>query len=97
MTGGLSFEGLNNAGLRRKQFLVILNDNEMSISPNVGAINSYFNRLVTNPIYNRIRDEIWNLTGSLPLGKDITRKFIRKSWKKSSFAVKCHVNNDVSK
>ena len=79
MTGGLSFEGLNNAGLRRKQFLVILNDNEMSISPNVGAINSYFNRLVTNPIYNRIRDEIWNLTGSLPLGKDITRKFIRKS------------------
>ncbi|MDP7036481.1 MAG: 1-deoxy-D-xylulose-5-phosphate synthase [Candidatus Marinimicrobia bacterium] len=79
MTGGLSFEGLNNAGMRRKQFLVILNDNEMSISPNVGAINSYFNRLVTNPIYNRIRDEIWNLTGSLPLGKDITRKFIRKS------------------
>ena len=79
MTGGLSFEGLNNAGLRRKQFLVILNDNEMSISPNVGAINSYFNRLVTNPIYNRIRDEIWSLTGSLPLGKDITRKFIRKS------------------
>ena len=79
MTGGLSFEGLNNAGLRRKQFLVILNDNEMSISPNVGAINSYFNRLVTNPIYNRIRDEIWNLTGTLPLGKDITRKFIRKS------------------
>lgn len=79
MTGGLSFEGLNNAGLRRKQFLVILNDNEMSISPNVGALNSYFNRLVTNPLYNRIRDEIWNLTGSLPLGKDITRKFIRKS------------------
>ena len=79
MTGGLSFEGLNNAGLRRKQFLVILNDNEMSISPNVGAINSYFNRLVTNPLYNRIRDEIWSLTGSLPLGKDITRKFIRKS------------------
>ena len=79
MTGGLSFEGLNNAGLRRKQFLVILNDNEMSISPNVGAINSYLTRLVTNPLYNRIRDEIWNLTGSLPLGKDITRKFIRKS------------------
>jgi len=58
MTGGLSFEGLNNAGLRRKQFLVILNDNEMSISPNVGAINSYLTRLVTNPLYNRIRDEI---------------------------------------
>ena len=79
MTGGLAFEGLNNAGLRRKQFLVILNDNEMSISPNVGALNTYLNRLVTNPLYNRIRDEIWNLTGSLPLGKDLTRKFIRKS------------------
>lgn len=79
MTGGLAFEGLNNAGLRRKQFLVILNDNEMSISPNVGALNKYLNRLVTNPLYNRIRDEIWNLTGSLPLGKDVTRKFIRKS------------------
>ena len=79
MTGGLAFEGLNNAGLRRKQFLVILNDNEMSISPNVGALNTYLNRLVTNPLYNRIRDEIWNLTGSLPLGKDVTRKFIRKS------------------
>ena len=50
LTGGLSYEGLINAGHRRKQFLVILNDNEMSISPNVGAINTYLNKLVTNPI-----------------------------------------------
>ena len=79
MTGGMAFEGLNNAGQVRKQFLVILNDNEMSISPNVGALNSYLNKLVTNPMYNKIRDEIWNLTGSLPLGKDGIRKFIKNA------------------
>lgn len=78
MTGGLAFEGLNNAGHLRKQQLVVLNDNEMSISPNVGALNSYLTKIVTNPMYNRIRDEIWKLTGSLPLGKTITRKYIRK-------------------
>ena len=78
MTGGLAFEGLNNAGHLRKQLLVILNDNEMSISPNVGAIRSYLTRIVTNPLYNRIRDEIWKLTGSLPKGKKLTRTFLKK-------------------
>ncbi len=78
MTGGLAFEGLNNAGHLRKQILVILNDNEMSISPNVGAIRSYLTRIVTNPLYNRIRDDIWKLTDSLPTGKKFTRKFIKK-------------------
>jgi 1-deoxy-D-xylulose-5-phosphate synthase len=78
MTGGLAFEGLNNAGHLRKQLLVILNDNEMSISPNVGAIRSYLTRVVTNPLYNRIRDEIWRLTGSLPKGKKLTRNFLKK-------------------
>lgn len=78
MTGGLAFEGLNNAGHLRKQILVILNDNDMSISPNVGAMNAYLTKIVTNPVYNRIRDEIWNLTGSLPLGKTKTRKYLKK-------------------
>ncbi|MFC1550700.1 1-deoxy-D-xylulose-5-phosphate synthase [Candidatus Neomarinimicrobiota bacterium] len=78
MTGGLAYEGLNNAGHLRKQILVILNDNEMSISPNVGAIRSYLTRIVTNPLYNRIRDDIWKLTDSLPKGKKFTRKFIKK-------------------
>jgi len=78
MTGGLAFEGINNAGHLGRQILVILNDNEMSISPNVGAISTYFTRLITNPLYNRIRNDIWEITGMLPLGKTKTRSFIRK-------------------
>ena len=78
MTGGLAFEGLINAGSSRKQLLVILNDNTMSISPNVGAMRSYLTKIVTNPLYNRVRDEIWKTTGALPTGKGITRKIIRK-------------------
>jgi len=78
MTGGLAFEGLNNAGHSRKQLLVILNDNTMSISPNVGAMRTYLTKMVTNPLYNRVRDEIWKTTGSLPTGKKFTRKVLRK-------------------
>ena len=78
MTGGLAFEGINNAGNLGKQFLVILNDNEMSISPNVGAISAYFTRLISNPLYNKVRNEFWDLTGKLPRGKGLTRSFIRK-------------------
>jgi len=78
LTGGLAFEGLNNAGSSRKQLLVILNDNTMSISPNVGAMRSYLTKVVTNPLYNRVRDEIWKVTGSLPTGKGKTRKMLRK-------------------
>ncbi len=78
LTGGLAFEGLNNAGSSRKQLLVILNDNKMSISPNVGAIRSYLTKIVTNPLYNRVRDEIWRTTNSLPTGKGLTQKMLRK-------------------
>lgn len=78
MTGGLAFEAINNAGHLRKQLLVILNDNDMSISPNVGSLSTLLNRVTTNPVYNRIRDEIWNFTGSLPFGKVLMRKGLRK-------------------
>jgi 1-deoxy-D-xylulose-5-phosphate synthase len=78
MTGGLAFEGLNNAGHLRKQLLVILNDNEMSISPNVGAIRTHLTHIITNPLYNRVRDEIWKLSGQVPGGKKILRTFIKK-------------------
>ena len=78
MTGGLAFEAINNAGHLNKQFLVILNDNEMSISPNVGAISTYFTRLISNPLYNRIRNEFWDLTGKLPIAKTKTRSFVKK-------------------
>jgi 1-deoxy-D-xylulose-5-phosphate synthase len=78
MTGGLAFEGLINAGNSRKQLLVILNDNTMSISPNVGAMQSYLTKIVTYPLYNRVRDEIWKTANSVPIGKRVTRKMLRK-------------------
>ena len=78
MTGGLAFEGINNAGHLGKQFLVILNDNEMSISPNVGAISRYFTRLISNPLYNRVRNEFWDMTGKLPIARSKTRSLIKK-------------------
>ncbi|MDP3919834.1 MAG: 1-deoxy-D-xylulose-5-phosphate synthase [Candidatus Omnitrophota bacterium] len=58
LTSGLSYEALNNAGQMKKDMLIILNDNEMSISKNVGAISKYLNKIITNPIYNRIRAEV---------------------------------------
>ena len=78
MTGGLAFEGINNAGHLGKQFLVILNDNEMSISPNVGAMSRYFTRLISNPLYNRVRNEFWDMTGKLPIARSKTRTLIKK-------------------
>lgn len=58
LTSGLAFEALNNAGHLRPEMLVILNDNEWSISKNVGAISRYLNKIITNPLYNRIRSEV---------------------------------------
>ena len=78
MTGGLAYEGINNAGHIGHQLTVILNDNEMSISPNVGAISKYLTRLISNPYYNRIRNEVWNLTGKLPLARSRTRTFLKR-------------------
>ncbi len=58
MTAGLAYEALNNAGHLKKDMLIVLNDNEMSISKNVGAISKYLNKVITNPLYNRIRAEV---------------------------------------
>ena len=57
---------------------MVLNDNEMSISPNVGAISKYLTRITTNPLYNRIRDEIWKITESLPWGKRLSKRLLHK-------------------
>jgi 1-deoxy-D-xylulose-5-phosphate synthase len=65
LTGGLSFEGLNNAGAKKKDLLVILNDNSMSISPNVGAISKYLTNLMTDESYNKLRGDIWRFLGRL--------------------------------
>ena len=74
MTGGLAFEAMNNAGHLKTPMLVILNDNEMSISPNVGALNTYLTKIVTNPLYNQIRTEIWEVAGKITFGKKTIQK-----------------------
>jgi 1-deoxy-D-xylulose-5-phosphate synthase len=66
MTSGLAFEGLNNAGNRKKDIIVILNDNEMSISPNVGALSSYLNRIITGRFYQRFKQETKSFLDGLP-------------------------------
>ncbi|HYA93550.1 MAG TPA: 1-deoxy-D-xylulose-5-phosphate synthase [Thermodesulfobacteriota bacterium] len=75
MTAGLAFEGLNQAGHIDQDLIVILNDNEMSISPNVGALSSYLNRLMTGQFAYRFRNEIKNFLESLPprIGKKLLR------------------------
>jgi 1-deoxy-D-xylulose-5-phosphate synthase len=63
---GLAYEALNNAGHTDRDFIVLLNDNDMSIAPNVGAMNKYLNSVITNPIYNRVRAEVKSLLHRAP-------------------------------
>ena len=58
LTSGLAYEALNNAGHSDRDFVVVLNDNEMSIAPNVGAMSRYLTQVQRNPLYNRVRDKI---------------------------------------
>ena len=64
--GGMAFEAMNQAGHMKKDLLVILNDNELSISPTVGALSTYLNRIITNPFYNKFHDEVANLIKKIP-------------------------------
>ena len=68
MTGGLAYEGLNNAGHSKRDILVILNDNEMSISPNVGAISTYLTSITSSKYYNRLKEEVRDILKKVPLG-----------------------------
>jgi 1-deoxy-D-xylulose-5-phosphate synthase len=81
LTGGIAFEALNNAGVLDLPFLVILNDNEMSISPNVGAMSRYLDRVRTDPRYHRAKDEIARITERLPQGDLLVE--LGKRWKDS--------------
>ncbi|HTM92842.1 MAG TPA: 1-deoxy-D-xylulose-5-phosphate synthase [Flavisolibacter sp.] len=78
MTAGLAFEGLNHAGVSDADVLIILNDNCMSIDPNVGALKEYLTDITTSYTYNKLRDEIWKLLGKLPVGKKFTRDMASK-------------------
>jgi 1-deoxy-D-xylulose-5-phosphate synthase len=74
LTGGLAFEGLNQAGDLKKNLIVVLNDNEMSISTNVGAISSLINRKMTSELVVRLKKEAENFLGQVPrIGKDLLK------------------------
>jgi 1-deoxy-D-xylulose-5-phosphate synthase len=73
MTGGMVYEALNNAGETEEKVTFILNDNKMSIAKNLGGISKYLNRIMSNPTYNKLKDEMWDLTGRLPRGKDLQK------------------------
>lgn len=66
MTAGLPFEAMNHAGVSNANVLVILNDNNMSIDPNVGALKEYLTDITTSPTYNKLREDVWKLLGKLP-------------------------------
>src|SRR5215203_3248760 len=65
LTAGLAFEGLNHAGIENSNLLVVLNDNCMSIDPNVGALKQYLTDISTSHTYNKAKDKIWELLGKI--------------------------------
>ena len=74
MTGGMAFEGLNNAGASDNDFLVILNDNDMSISKNVGALNNYLSKLLSGKIYGSVKKSGKAVFSALPPVLELARK-----------------------
>lgn len=90
MTAGLPFEAMNHAGVAGANIIVVLNDNNMSIDPNVGALNQYLTDITTSSTYNKLRDDVWNFLGKLPyadLQRGVASKFeanVKKLVNKSS-------------
>ena len=82
LTCGLAYEGLNNAGASDCDFIVILNDNEMSIAPNVGAMSKYLTSIQRNPLYNRVRSAIGSVMDAAPGPLSAVGTIVRK-WEES--------------
>ena len=78
MTAGLAFEAMNHAGIEKSNVLIILNDNCMSIDPNVGALKEYLTDITTSHTYNDLRDNVWKALGKLPVGKSFSRSMASK-------------------
>ena len=78
---GLAYEGLNNAGASGRDFVVVLNDNEMSIAPNVGAMHKYLASVQRNPIYNRIRSAVGDVASHAP--EMLHASKLLKKWEES--------------
>lgn len=79
ISAGLAFEGLNQAGHLKKKMIVVLNDNEMSISPNVGALSSYLSRLMTGQFYTKLRQEAKNFLQGIPKLGESMLSFAKKA------------------
>ncbi len=78
LTGGMAFEALNNAGVLKKDLIVVLNDNRMSISHNVGALHRYLTQITSGHMYNHLQADVWELLGHLPRGAGKARRVARK-------------------
>jgi 1-deoxy-D-xylulose-5-phosphate synthase len=74
MTGGMAYEAMNNSGVLKSDLIVVLNDNNMSIAPNVWQISNYFTEMISHPDYNKFKGQIWDLTGKLDQFGDRLRK-----------------------
>ena len=86
MTAGMAFEGLNQAGfLETKNFMVILNDNDMSINPNVGSLQGYLNQMISGQYYKRWRDRIENAIKAIPVQSVSMRLAKAAKWSEESF------------
>ncbi len=78
LTGGMAFEALNNAGMLKKDLIVVLNDNRMSISHNVGALHRYLTQITSGKVYNHLQADVWELLGHLPRGGGKARRVARR-------------------
>ncbi len=74
MTGGMAYEAMNNSGLIKTDLIIVLNDNRMSIAPNVWQLSNYFTEMIAHPDYNKFKGQIWELTGKLDHFGDRLRK-----------------------
>jgi 1-deoxy-D-xylulose-5-phosphate synthase len=78
LTGGMAFEGINNAAMARTDLLVVLNDNEMSISPNVGAVSKVLTKITTGKVYKRFEAEVWEFLGRIPNLGSMAQEFAHR-------------------
>ena len=93
MTGGMAFEALNNAGITQQNMTIILNDNKMSIAPNVGGFPKYLNRVISDPMYNKLRSDIDRVMEKIPgiIGRhfrnlfQMTEKAVKSALKPGQF------------
>lgn len=77
MTGGMAFEALNNAGVYNSNLLIILNDNNIAIDPNIGGLNEYLLDITTSKAYNKVKGDVWNVLGKLNRISPGMRSFIQ--------------------